>query len=68
MFCTVGDVCNNGMCAGPSPRDCSVFTSACTTGVCDENLDLCQPQPANQGGACNDGQFCTVGDACNNGM
>ncbi len=67
QFCTVGDVCNNGMCAAPSLRDCSVFTSACTTGVCDEGTDACEAQPANQGEVCNDGQFCTVGDACNNG-
>ena len=68
QFCTVGDVCNNGTCAGPAPRDCSEFDGTCTSGVCNEGADACQAAAANQGGTCDDGQFCTVGDACSNGM
>ncbi len=63
-FCTVGDACGpGGTCAG-SPRDCSSRSDACNLGVCNEGLDLCEPQPRNEGGACSDGAFCTVGDAC----
>jgi hypothetical protein len=68
QFCTVGDVCSNGTCAGPTPRDCSAFDGTCTSGVCNETTDACQAAPANEGGTCDDGQFCTVGDACDNGM
>jgi hypothetical protein len=68
LFCTVGDVCNNGMCAGPTPRDCSSLAGACTAGVCNEASDACQAAPANNGGTCDDGLFCTVGDVCGNGM
>jgi hypothetical protein len=66
-FCTVNDVCGNGMCVG-TPRNCSAQNGVCTTGVCNETSDACQAQPANQGGTCDDGLFCSVGDRCNNGM
>lgn len=68
-FCTQGESCNNaGACSGGTPRDCSAFDGACTTGVCNETTGACEPQPANDGQTCNDGQFCTVNDQCDNGM
>ncbi len=40
QFCTVGDMCNLGACVGGAARDCS-DGNACTTDVCDEDLDQC---------------------------
>ncbi len=63
-FCSSGDTCQpNGTCTG-SARDCSSLTDSCNLGVCSESADACQRQPRNEGGACSDGLYCTVGDSC----
>ncbi len=43
-------------------------TDTCTAAVCDENADQCVVAPANEGGACEDGLFCTINDACASGV
>lgn len=67
LFCTVADRCNAGVCGG-QPRDCSSQDGICTAGVCDEDADRCEAQPANEGAACDDGQPCTLNDVCTNGL
>ena len=67
LFCTVNDVCTAGVCGGTA-RDCSASSDACNVGVCNETSDACEPQPANEGGACDDGLFCTVNDTCTAGV
>ena len=62
-FCTVGDVCGGGQCAGTA-RDCG-DQNGCTTDSCDEGADTCVN--ANNTNACDDGSFCTVGDVCGGG-
>jgi len=46
--------------------DCTGFTDACNVGVCDPATG-CVAQPTNEGGGCNDGVLCTIGDACSAG-
>jgi len=67
LFCTVEDACTNGVCGG-SPYDCSASSDSCNLGVCDEAADECRPQPLTDGTACDDELFCTVEDACANGV
>ncbi len=39
-FCTIEDVCMNGICNVGTQRDCS-DNESCTTDSCDEDLDVC---------------------------
>ena len=65
-LCTEFDICMSGVCQGIS-KDCSLLDGTCTEGACNPNTGLCDQQPVNEGGTCNDDQFCTVGDRCVNG-
>lgn len=64
--CTLSGVCQQGSCASGAPIDCSAFDGACTKGVCDP-ASGCKAVPANEGGPCEDGLFCTIEDTCTNG-
>ncbi len=63
-YCTVGDQCGSGACAAGTARDCSAADDDCNEGVCNETADACEAQPANEGGACDDGDSCSVDDEC----
>ena len=67
-FCTISDTCAAGVCRGTA-RDCaaSVVAEVCHHGVCDEALDACASRPQPNGTPCDDGAYCTVGDACRAG-
>jgi hypothetical protein len=65
--CAAVSACNGGQCMTVEQTDCSVFDDFCTVGVCDPNVG-CVQQPSNEGGPCDDGLFCTVGDACAGGV
>ncbi len=65
-FCSVNDECTAGVCGGDA-RDCSAEDDQCNLGVCNEGLDQCEPQPANETDPCDDGLFCTTGETCNAG-
>ncbi len=66
-LCTTNDQCNDGVCAGAAVN-CSGLNNTCNVGVCNAGTGNCQAQPTNQGGACSDGQFCTVGETCTAGV
>jgi hypothetical protein len=68
LFCTVNDSCLNGSCSVTDPRDCSGLDGTCEEGVCDDNLNQCVAQPVTDGTPCDDEQFCTTNDACQNGV
>ncbi len=63
-YCTVNERCTGGQCGGGQPRDCTAAGGGCVDGVCDEETDRCVGDPLIEGTPCNDGQFCTVADAC----
>jgi len=65
--CTVNDMCSAGACMG-TMVDCSSLDNACNVGLCNRVSGICEPAPANEGGPCNDGLFCTVLDRCQNGL
>ncbi len=67
LFCTDGDQCMGGACVSGAPRDCGIFGGECTTGVCNEAIDQCEPEPSNDGAPCDDGIFCTAGEFCTGG-
>ncbi len=68
LYCTVGDACDGaGSCTG-SARDCSGESDQCNDGVCNESDGACEAQPVGDGTACDDGDDCTMSDACTGGV
>jgi hypothetical protein len=65
--CTVEDTCAAGICGG-LPMNCAGLDSACATGVCDPASGECRASPVADGTSCDDGDVCTVNDACNAGF
>jgi hypothetical protein len=68
QFCTEGERCLDGECQGGSDRSCSHLSVGCVRGVCDEAAQGCVTVPIEDGGTCNDGLFCTVGETCQGGV
>lgn len=63
FFCTVSELCDGkGECVG-QPFPCG-SESGCMIGKCSESKKTCGLAPADKGSACEDGQFCTIGDSC----
>ncbi len=58
--CTEGEICQDGLCAGGEPKDCSGIVGTCITGECQEGE--CVPVPTT--GPCDDGDPCTIEDSC----
>jgi len=58
---------------GPCGQDCTkIETAQCLTAVCNTGqylgpVNTCIVVPATKGTACDDGQFCTISDVCDNG-
>jgi|GEM_PF-1488066 len=68
LFCTIDDSCSLGACTQSTPRSCTTEDSTCSQGVCNEDADRCDRLPINEGGACDDGLFCTVDGSCADGQ
>jgi iron(II)-dependent oxidoreductase len=66
LWCTVDDACSAGGCRGQD-RDCSEETDECHVGACDEQAAACIPETLPDGTACDDGNPCTMDDACEMG-
>ena len=66
-LCTVDKTCNNGMCEGGKPKDCSQLTQGCVLGACDSMTGSCVAQALKNGDPCDDFNACTSGETCNNG-
>ena len=58
--CTTGEACDAGSCQGGYALQC-IKSGWCSTSTCDK-VKGCVTQPT--GGFCQDGNACTVGDAC----
>ncbi len=66
--CVTGAVCAAGVCGGGTPKDCSASgDGACTVGACNPDTGGCEAQAAEAGTSCDDGDPCTVSDACGAG-
>ncbi len=69
VFCTEGDYCDNGQCIPGGPRNCSraVSEPACQSPYCNEEENVCEAKPVNEGLACeDDGNKCSA-DVCKAG-
>jgi len=66
-LCTESDDCQNGVCSGKAV-DCSDLNDGCNIGACNPATGFCQAVVMNEGGPCDDGDFCTTGDLCSNGV
>jgi hypothetical protein len=66
LYCDGQETCVGGFCQRGSPPDCSFENGPCTRGVCNE-LEQCHPEPLSDNTPCDDGKFCLIGDACQNG-
>lgn len=62
--CTSNDRCLSGECAQSEQVDCSLLDDACNTGFCDPGTGACTQAPLLPGTLCDDGDPCTVEDAC----
>jgi hypothetical protein len=62
--CQLNEVCTMGVCGGGMPVDCSALDGPCTIGACNPADGSCSADPANEGGACDDGTACTYDDIC----
>jgi len=67
LFCTMGEICTNGVCNGPATR-CNYLNDQCNVAVCNEENDTCLADTeTKEGWACDDGDPCTINDTCHSG-
>jgi hypothetical protein len=66
LFCTVNDVCQDGKCAGGTPKLCP-SPDNCHVGACDEEAKACIVDSGNNGAPCDDKNLCTGDGVCMNG-
>jgi len=67
-LCTVNDACDQGLCLGGGPPDCTSFDDDCNLGVCNPVDGSCEAQTTNEGGACDDGDLCNTAKTCSLGV
>jgi hypothetical protein len=69
LFCTVGDKCDGaGWCSGGPANPCTAVKDGCNDGSCKEDTDKCVAVPKANNTVCTDGDSCTIGDVCQNGI
>ncbi|MDP3234128.1 MAG: putative metal-binding motif-containing protein [Myxococcales bacterium] len=66
LACNVGELCTNGACSGGMPAVCAQSANTCLapTGACREPDGGCDFTPRATTVGCDDGQACTISDAC----
>ena len=69
VFCNGVETCDERRdCeAAAAPVDCSPFDTECLVAFCDEAADSCNTTAFNEGGSCDDGDFCTATSECREG-
>ncbi|MCC6763081.1 MAG: hypothetical protein IT293_00315, partial [Deltaproteobacteria bacterium] len=67
-LCTQTDECDGaGTCAGENPVVCTPLDQCHDAGTCDSGTGVCSDPPTMNGTTCDDGNVCTIGDACTGG-
>jgi hypothetical protein len=63
--CTQTDTCDGaGTCVGANPVVCAPLDQCHAAGTCDTGTGLCSDPPVTNGTGCDDGNTCTISDAC----
>jgi len=66
--CTQTDQCDGaGTCVGANPVVCVPLDQCHDAGTCDSGTGLCSDPPTTNGTTCDDGNTCTISDACSGG-
>jgi len=65
--CTPKDKCKAGKCLPDVAKNCSSLNKACVLGVCNKSSGACESKPKADKEPCDDGNFCTVLEACKAG-
>jgi cysteine-rich repeat protein len=67
-LCTVEDVCAGGACTPGAPVVGTALDQCHETGTCDSGTGICSTPAKPDGETCDDGNSCTVDDACQGGV
>ncbi|PID37728.1 MAG: hypothetical protein CSB49_08645, partial [Proteobacteria bacterium] len=68
MLCDGVETCDrDGQCQPGIPVSCPPSSDECLVNVCQPATGTCAPVPTHEGGPCDDGLFCTIGDRCQSG-
>lgn len=62
--CTRSDQCQSGTCAGADPVVCVASDQCHAAGTCSPSTGVCSNPAKPNGSACDDGNACSVSDAC----
>ena len=65
--CTQSDTCQGGACTGANPIVCGAQDQCHTAGTCNPSTGTCSNARVADGAACEDGNRCSVTDACHAG-
>jgi len=66
--CTLGDTCQAGGCRAGAPKPCPASDQCHLDGTCDPATGRCTDPESPAGSPCDDGNPCTLDDACQGGM
>jgi hypothetical protein len=66
--CTQSDTCQSGVCVGGSPVVCVAQDECHEAGICDPLTGQCSNPAKPNGVTCGDGNACTKGDTCQEGV
>jgi hypothetical protein len=68
LFCTVDELCKNGVCGSGSDNTCGLEGDSCSGIVCDEEKDACMTAKLDDGTPCAPDDLCLVNATCINGV
>ncbi len=66
--CTLQDTCQGGTCKAGAAVTCTAASDCHLIGTCDPGTGTCSTPTKPLGAACEDGNLCTLNDACNAGV
>jgi hypothetical protein len=66
--CVDATTCQDGVCGGGTPKDCSAMSDACHLGSCVIDTGECTSIEKTDGTKCEDGNACTKLETCSSGV